>query len=467
MNTNPSGAGMQPQQNPGGQQNPGQGQPVQQQIQQHQQTMAGGGIIKQQFIPRGMGQQQWSNQMQMPSPQSFPSNQMQSAAVQEPPVRTIPLYNANLQPAPPVPPENIMSESDRQTQNTYEQWLSRQNDSLKNQQSYYETEVAKLRKLKKSLNTKQRQLKKTGGDLTEVDAKELAKVTAEQNIIQKQLENARKQSRQHNLVIQDYTTKQKAKQTAPPSPLMSPSPGSSQQMQNQPVQSPLGNPMMQPIQSPLQSPSPMLSQSPGPSSVNSLLQSPHASAMSPYNTMQQSPRNSMTPGHSGQPDENAFSPSGSGGMPIERLTSPSPRMTSPQHHRSTPIQMMGRMGPNTGQYMQQNQVQNNQFMQQNQGQNMGQNPQMVQQQHPRFVRPQMISNDSQIRMRLGQQQNFQQPGPGNSPLGSPMSPSSQQQQNHPGKFEYEILMINTDYYYICRSLNYSFGSKKKKFSIWD
>lgn len=63
------------------------------------------------------------------------------------------------------------------------------------------------------------------------------------------------------------------------------------------AQSPIGNPM--------HSPSPLMAQSPIPSNANAILQSPGNPNMSPYNSMQPSPRIG-TP-HS-QPDENAFSP---------------------------------------------------------------------------------------------------------------------------------------------------------------
>lgn len=123
---------------------------------------------------------------------------------------SIPMFVANLQAAPSLPPDTIVTEQDRQTQINYEQWLTKQDNILNNQRKYYEAEVSKLRKTKKSLNSKQRVLKKAGNDLTESDTLELNKVTAEQSIVQKQLENARKQSRQHTLVIQDYKNKQTA-----------------------------------------------------------------------------------------------------------------------------------------------------------------------------------------------------------------------------------------------------------------
>lgn len=362
-----------------------------QQPQQQQQQQ-----VQNQFMPRAVINKQWRAQAPViPTPPSTSASDL---------VRAVPVFQANLQTAPPIPPENILTDADKVTQANYEGWLNQQNNSLQEQLRYYETEILELRKLKKSLNTKQRQLKKNGNELNDVDAKTLMQVTQEQSSVQKYLESARKQARNHLATKQDYDTKKSAKQMASnphmvsspvgqmneQSPMMSPSPGGmSQSMIQQPVQSPLGNPMV-PSQSPLHSPSPMMSaQSPGPASI---MQSPggHMNAMSPYNTMQQSPRIG-TP-HS-QIEDSPFSPNS---VQIDspsmsgRLTSPAPRMTSPQHRPSTPMQMMSRMGNNAGQFSQQNVV-------------MGQ--------QTRFVRPQqMMQNDANNRMGMRMPANFQQIG---------------------------------------------------------
>lgn len=52
-------------------------------------------------------------------------------------------------PAPPTPPDVISNEQDRQTQLQYEHWLNNQSQVLNEQLQYYETEVLKLRKMKK------------------------------------------------------------------------------------------------------------------------------------------------------------------------------------------------------------------------------------------------------------------------------------------------------------------------------
>lgn len=59
------------------------------------------------------------------------------------------MFNANLMPAPPIPPENIVTEQDKQAQMLYEQWLNHQNNILSQQLQYYDTEVQKLRKSRK------------------------------------------------------------------------------------------------------------------------------------------------------------------------------------------------------------------------------------------------------------------------------------------------------------------------------
>ncbi|XP_021938167.1 histone-lysine N-methyltransferase 2D-like [Zootermopsis nevadensis] len=308
----------------------------------------------------------------------------------------VPLFNAPHLPTPPLPPENIMTEQDRQTQLHYEQWLNHQNQIVSSQLKYYETEVSKLRKIRKSLNSKQRQLRKSGNELTEADALELQRISSEQSVLQKQLDASRKQSRQHGMLIQEYRNKQQQKQrqqqgpgsVGPPSLLIGPPVlgSSTPQQQSVVIHSPLGrpasspvhhpstpqspmmspspSPMMQQHPSPLHSPGPLLSHSPGPGSVTCMLQhSPgnpgpgSSSGMSPH-SLQPSPR--MGTPHS-QSEESPFSPGTPQEMlrslpspqqvcppPAGRLASPqghgAPRMTSPQHRMGVPTpQGMGRL----------------------------------------------------------------------------------------------------------------------------
>lgn len=158
----------------------------------------------------------------------------------------------------------------------------------------------------------------------------MQRVTSEQTILQKHLDASRKQGRQHNMLIQEYQSKQQQRQVhsqpnEPCSPLMSPS-------QHSPMHSPAAlisqSPGPNMIQHSPATPSiiqhspgtPLLQHSPGNS------QSTNLGTMSPHNVQQQSPRIG-TP-HS-QGDESPFSP---GPMPSPGLCNPNTtRMTSPQH----------------------------------------------------------------------------------------------------------------------------------------
>lgn len=52
-------------------------------------------------------------------------------------------------PPPPPPPENIVTDEDRRTALVYETWLRDQNNTVTRQLKQFETEVQKLRKLRK------------------------------------------------------------------------------------------------------------------------------------------------------------------------------------------------------------------------------------------------------------------------------------------------------------------------------
>ncbi|RZC33964.1 histone-lysine N-methyltransferase 2C-like [Asbolus verrucosus] len=292
----------------------------------------------------------WTQNQSRPNPTPTPTPQP-AAEIR---VQT---FNANLLPPPPLPPENITSEQDKQKQIVYEQWLSHHNNTLTQQLRYYETEVNKLRKIRKSLNSKQRQLRKSGGQLAEADANELQRISAEQTILQKHLESSRKLSRQHGLLIQEYRNKQQAKQRPGPgqSPLLiqqnhSPlgPPSSSPIHHSNTSQSPMMSPSASPLaqhSSPLHSPSPMISHSPGPGSVTNILQSPSSIAGSSMSPMQPSPR-------IGTPHSQGDSSPGPVPSPSQVcLPPPAPRMTSPQHKRvvTSPVGYTGDLRPGTPQ----------------------------------------------------------------------------------------------------------------------
>ncbi|XP_076251798.1 uncharacterized protein LOC143191021 isoform X3 [Rhynchophorus ferrugineus] len=240
------------------------------------------------------------------------------------------MFNANVLPAPPLPPENIVTEQDKQAQLAYEQWLNHQNNVLNQQLKYYEAEVQKLRKSRKSLNSKQRQLRKSGNQLSEADSIELQRISAEQAILQKHLESSRKQCRQHGMLIQEYRNKQQLKNptvTGTPSPL------------GPPTSSPIHHQSPQ-HSSPMHSPGPVIAHSPGPASVAALLQSPGG------NVSPMQPSRIGTPLSQGEGSPGPVqSPSQMGLLP------PVPRMTSPQHRRvvTSPVGYAGDMRGNTSQ----------------------------------------------------------------------------------------------------------------------
>ncbi|XP_052740662.1 histone-lysine N-methyltransferase 2C isoform X2 [Bicyclus anynana] len=131
------------------------------------------------------------------------------AVAPAPPPPAVPLFAAAAPPQPPPPPERAASEADQHARLAYEQWLAAYNTFASDQLRYYEQEVQKLRKIRKSLNSKQRQLRKSGNELMPNDAAELQRVSTEQQALQKHLEAARKQARQHSMLIQEYETKQR------------------------------------------------------------------------------------------------------------------------------------------------------------------------------------------------------------------------------------------------------------------
>ncbi|KAF5271825.1 hypothetical protein FQR65_LT05056 [Abscondita terminalis] len=248
----------------------------------------------------------------------------------------IPTFNVSLLPAPPLPPENIVTEQDKQCQIVYEQWLNNQNTILSQQLKYYETEVQKLRKIRKSLNSKQRQLRKSGNQLPEADAMELQRISTEQSILQKHLESSRKQSRQHGMLIQEYRNKQQAKQRPGqsglipgqqnPSPLGPPASSPIHHTPQSPMMSPSASPMMMQHNSPMQSPRPVISHSPGPSPVTSVIHSPN-NPLGNMSPMQPSPK-------IGTPHSQSEGSPGPVQSPSQvYLPPPAPRMTSPQHRR--------------------------------------------------------------------------------------------------------------------------------------
>lgn len=196
-----------PQQQQHQQQAPQQPQMVQNQPPQQRQTFVAQNTPRPQFIQRSISQPHQTTQQHMQNQVQDMNVGMEQNVVKKE-VVNMPMFQPNVQKAPTQPPDCIVTEQDRQMQIQYEQWLTNKDNELVNHQKYLQDKVDKLRKTRRALNTKQRALKKGGNDLTETDTIELSKITTEQSFIQKQLENARKQSRQHTLVINDYKNKQ-------------------------------------------------------------------------------------------------------------------------------------------------------------------------------------------------------------------------------------------------------------------
>merc|ERR1712008_221611 len=89
------------------------------------------------------------------------------------------------------PPENPANEEDKNKVLQYEKWMGDQESAINQHLKYYETEISKLRKLRKSLSSKQRTMKKNGNDLNEKDQGELDAVSTRAQEIQKTLEKIR------------------------------------------------------------------------------------------------------------------------------------------------------------------------------------------------------------------------------------------------------------------------------------
>ncbi|XP_061522122.1 histone-lysine N-methyltransferase 2C-like isoform X2 [Phycodurus eques] len=116
-----------------------------------------------------------------------------------------------VQPSPPSCGPGFVNDSQRRQ---YEEWLGETQQLLQMQQCLLEDQIAVHRKTKKALSAKQRTAKKAGRVLGEEDAAQLQYVMDQQSAVQKQLEQIRKQQKDHTVLIEDYKTKQR-QQTAP------------------------------------------------------------------------------------------------------------------------------------------------------------------------------------------------------------------------------------------------------------
>ncbi|XP_070175347.1 histone-lysine N-methyltransferase 2C-like isoform X3 [Littorina saxatilis] len=139
----------------------------------------------------------------------FPSPQLQQQQQQQGQQQGQPMLPPP-PPQPPVPQSELAPspEYDRQVLQ-YEDWLSKTTQYLDLQVKMLEQQIQKQKRAKKTIQARQRQARKNNQEINPKDALELERVAAEQAEIQKQLETQRKQSRQHQVVVQDYYNKQK------------------------------------------------------------------------------------------------------------------------------------------------------------------------------------------------------------------------------------------------------------------
>ncbi|XP_019734515.1 histone-lysine N-methyltransferase 2C isoform X5 [Hippocampus comes] len=107
----------------------------------------------------------------------------------------------------------------------YEEWLQETQQLLQMQQKFLEEKIGAHRKSKKALSAKQRTAKKAGREFPEEDAEQLKHVTEQQGVVQKQLEQIRKQQKEHAELIEEYRVKQQQNNLTPLMPGMHSVPG--------------------------------------------------------------------------------------------------------------------------------------------------------------------------------------------------------------------------------------------------
>ncbi|XP_057712545.1 histone-lysine N-methyltransferase 2C isoform X1 [Corythoichthys intestinalis] len=133
----------------------------------------------------------------------------------------------------------------------YEEWLQETQQLLQMQQKFLEEKIGAHRKSKKALSAKQRTAKKAGREFPEEDAEQLKHVTEQQGVVQKQLEQIRKQQKEHAELIEEYRVKQQQNNLAPLMPAVHSMPGPAALIPGGP---PMGQPQVNPvIQMPLHS----------------------------------------------------------------------------------------------------------------------------------------------------------------------------------------------------------------------
>nr|XP_033787549.1 histone-lysine N-methyltransferase 2C isoform X5 [Geotrypetes seraphini] len=112
-------------------------------------------------------------------------------------------------PNPPNFDSSFVNESQKKQ---YEEWLQETQKLLQIQQKFLEEQIGAHRKSKKALSAKQRTARKAGREFPEEDAEQLKNVTEQQSMVQKQLEQIRKQQKEHAELIEEYRIKQQQEQ---------------------------------------------------------------------------------------------------------------------------------------------------------------------------------------------------------------------------------------------------------------
>ncbi|GAU93598.1 hypothetical protein RvY_05517 [Ramazzottius varieornatus] len=132
------------------------------------------------------------------TPQPMPSNEFVQQSMAGP---------SSVSHHPPVSQAEVPSEAERQSRMKHKDWLLQYHHELNAEQAKLENDIAKVRKQKKSMSARQRQVKKNGGELSAEEAQELDRLAQQVTSIQKELERVRKANKEHNVLIQDWQNK--------------------------------------------------------------------------------------------------------------------------------------------------------------------------------------------------------------------------------------------------------------------
>ncbi|KAM8974889.1 histone-lysine N-methyltransferase 2D [Pelodytes ibericus] len=112
----------------------------------------------------------------------------------------------------PNPPAFVQGGMNDADQRQYEEWLFHTQQLLQMQLKVLEEQIGVHRKSRKALCAKQRTAKKAGREFPEADAEKLKLVTEQQSKIQKQLDQVRKQQKEHTNLMTEYRNKQQQQQ---------------------------------------------------------------------------------------------------------------------------------------------------------------------------------------------------------------------------------------------------------------